>query len=145
VPGAGAAITVDFVPAPSSVVSMARLGRPSVPHATAAGKVMLAFSDRRPEPPLAAYTERTITDALVLERELETIRERGWADALEEREPGLNAIAAPVRASGDGLAGIVALQGPIPRFGRPAARKALPLLLERTTAISRELGWHSPL
>ena len=38
VPGAGAAITVDFVPAPSSVVSMARLGRPSVPHATAAGK-----------------------------------------------------------------------------------------------------------
>jgi DNA-binding IclR family transcriptional regulator len=122
-----------------------QLGRPSIAHATAAGKVMLAFSDRRPEPPLAAYTERTITDAAALERELDAIRERGWADALEEREPGLNAIAAPVRASGDGLAGIVALQGPIPRFGRPAARKALPLLLERTTAISRELGWHSPL
>ena len=30
VPGAEAAITVDFVPAPSSVVSMARLGRPSI-------------------------------------------------------------------------------------------------------------------
>ena len=43
VPGGGAAITVDFVPSPSSVVSMARLGRPSVAHATAAGKVMLAF------------------------------------------------------------------------------------------------------
>ena len=40
---AGEAITVDFVPSPSSVVSLARLGRPSVAHATAAGKVMLAF------------------------------------------------------------------------------------------------------
>ena len=65
VPGAGAAITVDFVPAPSSVVSMARLGRPSVPHATAAGKVMLAFGGDAalsPGSELTAYTERTITD-----------------------------------------------------------------------------------
>ena len=44
VPGGGdEAITVDFVPSSSSVVSMARVGRPSVAHATAAGKVMLAF------------------------------------------------------------------------------------------------------
>ena len=44
VPGGGEAITVDFVPSASSVVSMARVGRPSVPHATAAGKVMLAYA-----------------------------------------------------------------------------------------------------
>jgi DNA-binding IclR family transcriptional regulator len=47
-PGDQAAITVDFVPSPSSVVSMARVGRPSVPHATAAGKVMLAFAEGAP-------------------------------------------------------------------------------------------------
>ena len=47
-PGDDAAITVDFVPSPSSVVSMARVGRPSVPHATAAGKVMLAFAEGAP-------------------------------------------------------------------------------------------------
>ena len=29
-PGGGQAITIDFVPSPSSVVSLARLGRPSV-------------------------------------------------------------------------------------------------------------------
>ena len=44
VPGETEAITVDFVPSASSVVSMARVGRPSVSHATAAGKVMLAFA-----------------------------------------------------------------------------------------------------
>jgi len=47
-PGDEAAITVDFVPSPSSVVSMARVGRPSIPHATAAGKVMLAFAEGAP-------------------------------------------------------------------------------------------------
>jgi DNA-binding IclR family transcriptional regulator len=48
-PGDEAAITVDFVPSPSSVSSMARVGRPSVPHATAAGKVMLAFAGGTPD------------------------------------------------------------------------------------------------
>jgi hypothetical protein len=42
-------------------------------------------------------------------------------------------------ARGD-LAGIVAVQGPIPRFGRAVARKTLPLLLEHTAAVSAELG-----
>src|SRR3954466_10549065 len=44
-PGAAEAVTVDFVAAESSVMSVARLGRPSVGHATAAGKVVLAFGD----------------------------------------------------------------------------------------------------
>jgi DNA-binding IclR family transcriptional regulator len=47
-PADQAAITVDFVQSPSSVVSMARVGRPSIPHATAAGKVMLAFAQGAP-------------------------------------------------------------------------------------------------
>jgi DNA-binding IclR family transcriptional regulator len=101
---------------------------------------MLAFTGRRPKPPLSAYTARTITDLGELDAELERVFTRGWADAYEEREPELNAIAAPVWSSAGTLAGIVALQGPVRRFGRAQARKALPLLLERTAAISRELG-----
>ena len=144
VPGEPDAITVDLVPTQRYVQGTSRLGRPSVAHATAAGKVMLAFTGRRPEAPLAAYTDRTIPDLEVLEPELERVRRRGWADAYEERERELNAIAAPVWGSGGELAGIVALQGPIPRFGRRPARRALPLLLARTDAISRELGGRAP-
>lgn len=140
VPGDPDAITVDFVPTQRYVQGVTQLGRPSVAHATAAGKVMLAFTDRVPQPPLRAYTERTITDVSALEIELERARRRGWADAYEEREPELNAIAAPVWGSGGQLAAIVALQGPIPRFGRRPAREAVPRLLERTEAVSRELG-----
>ncbi len=141
VPGDLDAITVDFVPTDRYVQGVTRLGRPSIGHATAAGKVMLAYTDRRPAPPLAAYTDRTITDPDELERELTEVRRRGWAEAYEEREPGLNAVAAPVLASGGELEAIIALQGPIPRFGRAAVRRALPVLLAAAEAVSRELGW----
>jgi IclR family acetate operon transcriptional repressor len=134
------AVTVDFVPTPHYVQGVTSLGRPSIAHASAAGKVMLAFTRQLPHLPLIAYTERTITDLEMLEAELARVRRRGWADAYEEREPELNAIAAPVWSNTDELAGIVALQGPTPRFGRGPARNALPLLLERTETMSRELG-----
>jgi DNA-binding IclR family transcriptional regulator len=137
VPGGGEAITVDFVPSPSSVVSLARLGRPSVAHATAAGKVMLAFgAPARPNEELTAFTERTITDAAALNRELEQVRSAGMAEAVGEREPDLNALAAPVLGRGGELVAILGLQGPAARL--PAAtRRGLrdPLL-----RASRELG-----
>ncbi|MGH2874990.1 MAG: IclR family transcriptional regulator, partial [Solirubrobacteraceae bacterium] len=100
-PGEDAAITVDFMPSPSSIVSMARVGRPSVPHATATGKVMLAYgaagtAGGPTAQPLGAFTARTITDPAALEAELASVRERGWAQAVGEREPDLAAVAAPV-------------------------------------------------
>ena len=143
VPGEPDAITIDFVPSDRYVQGVPHIGRPSIAHATAAGKVMLAFTGRVREGPLDAYTERTITRHAALAKELERIRRRGWADAAGEREPGLNAIAAPVRSNRGELAGILALQGPIPRFGPAAARRALPALLEHADAISRGLGWQS--
>ncbi len=134
------AITIDFVPSPHYIQGLTRLGRPSVAHATAAGKVMLAFSERLSEPPLRAYTPRTITDPAVLEAELERVRARGCAEAFEEREPELNAIAAPVFGADGALAGVIALQGPVSRFGRAPARRALPRLIGTAEAISRGLG-----
>jgi DNA-binding IclR family transcriptional regulator len=143
VPGDPDAITVDVVRSPRYIQDASQLGRPSIAHATAAGKVMLAFDGVRPRRALPAYTPRTITDPRKLEAEVERVRRRGWADAFEEREPGLNAIAAPVWASDGALAGIIALQGPIPRFGRAPARAALPVLRERAAVISAELGSES--
>jgi IclR family acetate operon transcriptional repressor len=133
-------ITVDVVPSERHIQSVSSVGRPSIAHATSAGKVMLAFTSQRPQLPLDAYTKRTIVDPQALEAELEQVRRRGWADAYQEREPELNAIAAPVWSGAGELVGIIALQGPTSRFGRQAARSALPLLLERAEAISRELG-----
>jgi DNA-binding IclR family transcriptional regulator len=154
VPGGGEAITVDFVPSASSVVSMARVGRPSVPHATAAGKVMLAYAGRAPAAarefsgpsadPLTAYTERTITDQQALAAELDRVRERGYAEAVGEREPDLNALAAPVIGRAGELAAILGLQGPAARL--PAGtRKALRRpLMDAAAQLSLALGAPGP-
>ena len=139
------AITVDFVPGAHTVQPVSRLGRPSIAHATSAGKVMLAFSGRElPEGPFRAYTTRTITDPQGLAVEIESVRERGYALAVGEREPGLTAIAAPIRSARGELEAIAALQGPSDRFDAAAVDAALPLLLERAAAVSRELGWTEP-
>jgi IclR family acetate operon transcriptional repressor len=142
VPGERDAITVDAVPGAHQVQPVSRLGRPSVAHASSAGKAMLAFTARPvPRGPLRAYTERTITDRDALEAELEVIRHQGYALAIEEREPGLSAIAAPVRSSAGELEAVLALQGPSARFDDAAIERALPLLLDAAAGISAGLGW----
>ena len=142
VPGDEHAITVDFVPGSHQVQPVSRLGRPSIAHATSAGKVMLAFSGRElPDAPLRAYTPRTITDPKALATEIAHVRELGWARAIGEREPDLSAIAAPIRSSRGELEAIVALQGPSWRFDDSAPEVAAPLLVEHANAVSAELGW----
>lgn len=141
VPGGGQAITVDFVPSRSSVVSMARVGRPSVPHATAAGKVMLAFAAAPALPAaLPAYTEHTITEPGRLAAELERVRADGLAEAVGEREADLAALAAPVLGRGGELAAIVGVQGPVTRLGAGRRRELRGPLQRAAAEISRSVG-----
>jgi DNA-binding IclR family transcriptional regulator len=141
-PGEHDAVTVDFAQSASSVQSVARVGRPSIGHATATGKILLAFG--RAQPPTGAlkmYTARTITDRRKLAAELERVRRQGYAEAVGEREPHLNAIAAPVFSGREELAAIIGVQGPSSRFGREAMRNALEPLMARAQEVSEALGW----
>jgi len=161
VPGEGTPMTVDFVQSPSSVRSVAQLGRPAVPHATATGKVFLAYREVKrdrasmyiDDPPgeepdrlaeryssqaLAAYTRRTITDPRELAEELAGVREHGFAQALGEREIELNAIAVPVLAAGGELVAMLGLQGPASRFD-PGAMHAV---LDRLRDHGHQLAVH---
>jgi DNA-binding IclR family transcriptional regulator len=140
-PGAQDAVTVDYVQSPASVQSVARIGRPSVAHATAIGKVFLACGGELPPGPLAVFTERTITDRATLTAEIAATAERGWAQAVGEREDELNAIAAPVLGHEGALAAILGVQGPAARFSSERMKSAVEPLLERASAISAELGF----
>jgi DNA-binding IclR family transcriptional regulator len=141
-PGDRDAVTVDFVQSPSSVQGVARLGRPSIVHATATGKVLLAYGSRAlPPGQLKAYTARTITQRAALAAEIETVREHGYAFNFGEREDDLHAVAAPVWGSRAELAAIIGVQGPASRFGAEAMEAALGPLLEHTAELSSELGW----
>ena len=139
VPGEHEATTLDFVQSPLSVRSVAEVGRTSAAHATAVGKVFLAYGGTPPTGSLAAYTERTIVDQAVLAVEVARARERGWAEAAGEREEDLNAVAAPVLGPAGTLVAVLGVQGPAARFDPPAMRNAASLLLDRAKLISATL------
>ncbi len=128
-------ITVDFVQSPSTVRSVAELGRPAVAHATATGKVYLAYTDTVAPETLTSYTDKTITDRRTLDSQISSVRQRGWAQAIGEREIGLNAIACPV-LSPTGLVAILGVQGPAQRFGPKAMRIAADELRSHCLALS---------
>ncbi len=144
VPSGGEAVTVDFVPSGSSVISMARVGRPSILHATAVGKIVLAFAGLgdpvAAAQPLTVHTERTITTADALAAELESIRERGYAESIGEREPDLGAIAAPVFGRGHELTAILGIQGPASRLPSTTRKTLRTPLLEAAAELSGMLG-----
>ena len=96
-------ILIEQVEGPDAVRLFSRIGS-AYPyfHATAPGKVYLAHVDRNKlrsvmtRMGLPKITEHTITQLDVLERELKTVAQRGFASDTEEMRAGVCRIAAPV-------------------------------------------------
>ena len=83
---------------------------------------------------------KTITEPAALAAELDAVRERGYAEAIGEREADLGALAAPVFGRGGELVAILGLQGPVARL-RAGTRRALRgPLLEACAELERQLG-----
>ncbi|MGL6279213.1 MAG: IclR family transcriptional regulator [Gaiella sp.] len=142
VPGGEDAVTVDFVRSPNAVQGVAQIGRPSIAHATAAGKVLLAFGGSElGDGPFERFTERTLVDRAAIERDVARVCARGWAEADREREPDLAALAVPVRSSRGELVAVLGLQGPSSRFDDAARAAALPGLVAAGEQLSQRFGW----
>jgi DNA-binding IclR family transcriptional regulator len=141
-PGDRDAITADFVPGSASVISVAQVGRPSIPHCTAVGKVMLAYGPRgidALELPLPRLTDATIIDPARLAEELDGVREAGYGIAAGEREADLNAVAAPV-FDARGLVAIIGLQGPAARLTRARLREVATPVVAAAGRASATMG-----
>jgi DNA-binding IclR family transcriptional regulator len=72
---------------------------------------------------LAARTANTITSMASLLRELNEVRERGYALDNEELEPGLRCIAAPIRDAEGVVVASLGLSGPAPRLTDSTVRE----------------------
>jgi len=102
-------------------------------HARANGKVLLAYA--QPEVreaylqnhPLVPVTPNTIIDRKQLDRELETIRERGYAYDEEEYSGGVCCVAAPLLQN-DHIVGALGLAVPTERFKQDRAELTATLL-----------------
>lgn len=112
------------------ITSLNMVGKHWPLHASASGKVLLAEMpvDKvlalLPET-LEAYTAQSITDRRTLLKELDQVREQGFAIIDNELEEGLLALSRPVRDSSGTLVAILSLQGPRYRFSRDRIPDAL--------------------
>jgi IclR family acetate operon transcriptional repressor len=115
-------------------------------HASAMGKVLLAFTPGSPKEIVAAlhpverYTRHTITSRAALVQELTAIREQGFATNREERYEGVCGIAAPVIAAPVSAAlgvahAAVGIQGPSLRLTPAQLRLLAPLVREAADEI----------
>lgn len=135
-----AVISIDQHIGPATVTSVNWVGRRAPFHATAAGKLFLAWPDAEGSPAVPHRLERltaaTLTDADVLTEQLRQIRERGWSATRDEQEEGLSAVGAPVRdASGEVIAAVV-VSGPTFRL----TDHQLPDIAKLTVAAADEIS-----
>jgi DNA-binding IclR family transcriptional regulator len=121
-------------------------GRHTPLHATAAGKIFLAYM---PEDqllsvlgrPLERFTEDTIIDPAILKDHANKIPDEGYSYTVEELEPGLNAIGAPIRGVDGAVVGAVSVSGPAFRLPPDTLPEIGELSRRAAAEISRCLGF----
>jgi DNA-binding IclR family transcriptional regulator len=143
----GRVLVVHHVFRPDDTLQTLDVGALLPLHATALGKVLLAFdtdlATAARDAGLDPFTRRTITTPAVLARAIGEIRETGWAPEIEENAMGHASIAAPIRGRGGLVVGAISIGGDIERLcdahGRPN-QVHVAHVRDAARAISRDLG-----
>jgi DNA-binding IclR family transcriptional regulator len=123
----------------------------SVPlHCSALGKVLLAYgaaqlsgqlSGQLPGGGLERRTDKTITSDAALRAELATVRARGYAVTDEELEPGLIAVAAPIRGYDGTVVAALSVSAPTTRMSRDSVATVAGYCTEEAAGLSAVLGY----
>lgn len=138
-------VVLDLVRGRTPLEIFLRPGTEYMLHASAQGKVILAFGDQQNTAnalgrPLEGCTPRTVVDPAALREELEEIRQKGWAEAPEELFMGVNALAAPLFHNGNQLFGSLAIVGSIHFLPAPARPDMAAHLVSAAAKISQAFG-----
>lgn len=145
-----AVLYLDRGESPSGLRMIANAGRRGALHATASGKVLLAFSsdaqlvERVLGQPLPRLTRSTITDPTALRKQLASVRTRGYAVCREEREIGLSSVAVPLRNYTGLVVGSLALAAPSSRLTRTSLQGYLGSLRAAAHEIETHIGGIRP-
>jgi DNA-binding IclR family transcriptional regulator len=115
-------------------------------HGTAQGKIALAFGDEELRSHvfrsrLDLLTPHTVVSHAQLRREIEKVREQGWAVAPNESLIGVNALAAPVFGAGGVLVAAVSIVDSIQFLEAEPTREQIAAVTEAGERISAALGY----
>ena len=140
------AVSIEKFDSPQPVGLDARLGGVMPLHCTGVGKTLLAYQDEdlleriALSPGLARLTARTLTGLSPLRKELERIREQGYALDQEEAVEGLRCVAGPVFNHTGQIVAAFSVAGPATRLTPPRLPEIAQMVRETSQQISYRLG-----
>jgi len=114
-------LILDEVSGSHFVGAAANVGTRWPIHATSTGKAIIAFDEQgmqRLGKRLAALTSRTITARDQLEEHLTEVRQRGFAETVDELEDGFSGVAAVIRGAMGQVLGALSICGPTQRLSK---------------------------
>jgi len=141
----GKVLVVHHVFRPDDTFQTLDVGTLLPMHATALGKVLIAYRAEGavPAKELDQLTHRTIHTPQGLADELQRVRDAGWSSEIEEMTFGTASVAAPIRGYGGLVVGAIGINGRVDRICdshyRPYQR-LVTYVREAARAISRDLG-----
>ena len=140
-------VYLDKVEPARSVRMATSVGRRNPAHCTAVGKAIMAYQSEAQveeivrKQGLRAMTANTITSFAELKKELNAVRERGYAVDNEEIEEGVRCVGCVVRNfSGEPLAAI-SISAPSFRLTKEKVKDVARSVVEVASALSAELGF----
>lgn len=108
---------LDAIHPPMRKINYSSQGRRAPMYCTGLGKAILAYMDDDfvsaylSAVPLVGFTENTICEPRELREELARTRERGYATDCQEREAGIQCVAAPVLGGDGSVVAAISLSG----------------------------------
>lgn len=144
-PASGDAIINAVIDSPNLVTISVRLGYRLPAHASAQGRLNLAFGPTATQQrvlsrKLQAFTPRTIIDPAKLRERLALIRQQLFDVSMDETLLGISAVAAPILNFDNELVGALAVVGTTQYVHEPVEPEQLKLLRACTKAISLKLN-----
>lgn len=142
----GAMRIIGTMPGTSSVEMGVKPGSLLFMHASAQGKVALAFGGealmrRLMQEPLEKLTPHTLTDPIDLAADVRNVRQQGWAVAFNEALLGLNALAAPIFDALGQFAGAIAVVDSIQFIPERPSDELIKAVRTAARKVSADLGY----
>ncbi|MFD8631549.1 IclR family transcriptional regulator [Streptomyces sp. NPDC059533] len=142
-------VYIDKVDSRYPVRMYSRIGRPVPLTVAAVAKLLLADLPEAERRALAhrigypRHTARSTPDAAAFLRELDLVREQGWATDLGGHEESLNCLGAPVHGPDGRVVAALSVSAPNVVIDAEGLLELLPLVLRTAGAISRDYSGDS--
>ena len=141
----GEVLSIEVVQGNHALTIAAAVGRSLPVHATASGKMLLAYMPEKAREEalsrmLAGFTEHTIASADRLRQQLEVIRSQGYAVDDEEFEAGIRAVSAPVCSREGAVVAAMSVAGPASRLSPERMSFVAHELVVAAQAVSHRMG-----